>query len=145
MERREIMRTIWKGAILWYIGGMVYVLLEWLWRGWSHPSMFLAGGMCFVLIGALHGSRFGGELPLAAQALLGAVVVTAVELVTGLIVNVRLGWHVWDYSHLPLNFKGQISLYFFLLWIPLAGIAAVADDLLRHWLFHEPLPTYRWV
>ena len=45
---------IWKTGILFYIGGMVYVLLEWLWRGWSHPSMFLLGGLCFVLLGLLN-------------------------------------------------------------------------------------------
>ena len=137
------MRKAWKTAILMYIGGMVYVLVELMWRGWSHPSMFVAGGLCFVLIGAINGGA-GRGLPLTVQALLGACIVTAVELVTGLIVNVRLGWHVWDYSSLPYNFMGQISLYFFLLWIPLSGIAIVADDLLRHALFHEKMPVYRW-
>lgn len=136
------MVRLWKAAVLLYIGGLVYVLVEVLWRGHSHPSMFLAGGLCFVLIGAINGGGAGRQLPLAAQMLLGAVIVTAVELATGLIVNVALGWRVWDYSNLPLNFMGQISLYFFFLWIPLSGIAVIADDLLRHALFHEPMPGY---
>ncbi len=138
------MRKIWKLAILLYIGGMVYVLVEMMWRGRSHPTMFLLGGLCFVLIGALNGGA-GRNLPFVVQALLGAVIITGLELITGLIVNVRLGWQVWDYSMLPMNFMGQISLPFFLLWIPMSGIAIIADDLLRHLLFREKMPVYRWL
>ena len=86
-------------------GGSAYVLVELLWRGRSHFSMFLLGGLCFWLIGRLD-RRF--PVPLAAQACLGACVITALELVTGLIVNRWLGLGVWDYSSLPMNFLGQI-------------------------------------
>lgn len=136
------MVRFWKTAILLYIGGLAYVLVELLWRGYSHPAMFLAGGLCFVLVGGIN-TGAGRSLPLIVQMLLGSVMITAVELATGLIVNVGLGWRVWDYSNLPLNFMGQISLYFMLLWIPLSGIAIIADDLLRHALFGEPMPVYR--
>ena len=138
------MKKIWKLAILFYIGGMVYVLVEMMWRGRSHPTMFFVGGLCFVLIGALS-AGVGRGLPFLLQALLGAVIISALELATGLIVNVRLGWQVWDYSMLPMNFMGQISLYFFLLWIPMSGIAILADGLLRHLLFREKLPARRWL
>lgn len=135
---------IWKTGILFYIGGMVYVLLEWLWRGWSHPSMFLLGGLCFVLLGLLNEGR-RPELPMWVQSLFGACVVTALELACGLIVNVGLRLRVWDYSHLPLNFMGQICLYYFLLWIPLSSLAVLADDWLRFALFHEEKPRHRWL
>ena len=52
---------LWKNAVLFYIGGMVYVLLELLWRRWSHGSMFLVGGCCFLLIGML--SQMQPEMP----------------------------------------------------------------------------------
>ena len=121
---------------------MTYVLLEYLWRGRSHPTMFLLGGLCFVLLGLLN-EGLRPNLPLGLQSLMGAVVVTALELACGLIVNVALGWDVWDYSDLPLNFLGQISLPFFLLWIPLSAVAILADDLLRHVLFGEPKIKHR--
>ena len=44
--------------------------------------------------------------------------ITAVELVTGLLVN--RDFRVWDYRTLPGNFKGQVCLPFSLLWIPLS-------------------------
>ena len=44
---------IWKNFMLLYIGGMTYYAMELSWRGWSHGSMFLLGGLCFLLLGKL--------------------------------------------------------------------------------------------
>ncbi len=137
-------RGWWKALILCYIGGMIYVLLEWLWRGYSHPTMFLLGGLCFILLGGLN-EGLRPELPIWLQALIGAVVVTALELGCGLIVNLTLDWNVWDYSAMPFNFMGQICLPFFLLWIPLSAVAVLVDDWLRHLLFGEPSVRHRWL
>ena len=71
--------------------------------------------------------------------------VTALELVTGLVVNRWLGLNVWDYSNLPMNFLGQICLPYFLLWVPLCTAAVFAEDGLRWLLFHTPLPPYRFL
>ena len=30
-------------------GGLLYGLIELLWRGWTHWSMLLCGGACFAL------------------------------------------------------------------------------------------------
>ena len=129
-----------KYALLFTIGGSAYVGLEYLWRGRSHISMFVLGGLCFWLIGQLDRNR---TVPIAAQAILGAVIVTALELLTGLIVNRWLHWNVWDYSTLPLNFHGQICVPYFLLWIPVSAAAVFADNSLRLLLFRTPLPHYR--
>lgn len=107
---------IGKKALLFSIGGAGYVGLEYLWRGWSHGSMFLAGGTCFLLLGKLM--RLQPRLPLLPRVLLGAVVITAVELAAGLLVNRE--YRVWDYRNTPFNFYGQICLPFSLLWIPIA-------------------------
>ena len=133
----------WKDFICFYIGGMLYVLLELLWRGWSHGSMFLLGGTCFVLIGYMD--RVKKPLSFTAQMFFGAAVITAMELLTGLIVNCYLGWNIWDYSGQPGQFLGQICIVYILLWIPVSAIAILAETYLRHWLFHEPVPQYRWI
>ena len=96
------------------MGGSGYVGLELLWRGRSHGSMFLAGGSCFLLLGRL--CRKGLGLP--AKALLGSGVITAVELLTGLMFNQN--YRIWDYRSLPANFQGQICLGYSLLWMPVA-------------------------
>ena len=111
---------IWKHSVLFYLGGTVYMMVEFAFRGWSHGSMFLAGGTCFLLLGKLM--RQKPRLPLIPRMLLGGLVITAVELAAGLLVN--RDYRVWDYRGTPLNFHGQICLPFSLLWIPL-GLGAM--------------------
>ena len=120
---------------LFSLGGLGYMGLEFLWRGWSHGSMFLAGGCCFLLLGQLENAKPRLRLPL--RAALGATVITAVELLTGLLVNRDYG--VWDYRHLPANFHGQICLRFSLLWLPLS-LAAMALYRRLERLLRSPLP-----
>lgn len=105
---------IWRKMVMFYLGGCLYVGLELLWRQWSHWSMFLAGGTCFLLLGQLRG-RF--------RALEGAAVITLVELLTGLLVN--RNYTVWDYRGVPGNFLGMVCPLFSLMWIPVA-MAAMA-------------------
>jgi len=134
----------WKEWLLAALGGGCYVLLELLWRGRSHWTMFVLGGLCFQLIGCLNRRQ---TMPLALQACLGAMIVTALELLTGITVNLLLDWNVWDYSALPANFLGQICLYYFVLWIPISAAAALAGNWLRHRLFGAPMPQirlFRW-
>lgn len=134
---------IWQNLMIWAFGGLLYVSMEVLFRGWSHPSMFVVGGLCVLLIGRLD--HFAPGLPLLAQAFLGAAIITSLELVSGLIVNVGLGMKVWDYSQYRLNFMGQICLPFSLLWIPASLAAVVVDDSLRKFFFDQPIPPYRWI
>ena len=105
-----------KTFCMFFVGGTGYVMLEWLWRGWSHVSMFFAGGLCFLLLGKLNTIR--PRLPLLLRGLVGAGIVTMVELLAGLLFN--RDYRVWDYRHLPFNFHGQICLRFFSLWIPVS-------------------------
>ena len=104
---------------LFLAGGTGYVTLELLWRGRSHYSMFLAGGMCFLLLGKLGTAR--PRLPLALRCLVGAGIITCVELAVGLLAN--RNYQVWDYRQMPLNFHGQICLVYSLLWIPVSLFA----------------------
>lgn len=131
---------ILRESLIAALGGGAYVLVELLWRGRSHISMFFLGGLCFWLIGCLNRRQ---TVPVVVQACMGAVLVTALELLTGLIVNCWLGLGVWDYSGLPLNFQGQICLYYFVLWIPLSAAAVFLEDGLRWLLFRTPMPVYR--
>ena len=111
----EIFRTMG----LFFLGGGGYVGVELLWRGRSHFSMFLAGGLCFLLLGKL--SAVKPRLPLALRCLVGAGVITCVELAVGLLFNRE--YRVWDYRQQPGNLWGQICLGYSLLWIPLSLLA----------------------
>ena len=54
---------LYRECLLFLLGGGTYVGLEWLWRGFSHPSMFLLGGLCFRLIGLLRRIIESGSVP----------------------------------------------------------------------------------
>jgi uncharacterized membrane protein len=102
-------------SAMFFLGGVGYVSLELVWRGWSHFSMFLAGGSCFLLLGQLDKVK---KTPLWIRGIFGSAVITAVELMTGLIFN--RGYQVWDYRGAPMNFLGQICLPFTVLWMPIS-------------------------
>ncbi len=71
--------------------------------------------MLFILI--------AGEMkkaPLLLKCFLGALIITAVELIFGLIFNLKYHMQVWDYSNMPLNLLGQICLPFSILWFALS-------------------------
>ena len=92
--------------------------------------MFLAGGSCFLLLGKLENSQ--PRLPFPLRALMGATVITSVELFMGLIFN--RDYAVWDYRHMPGNFHGQICIPFFLLWLPVSlGAMALYGQAERFW------------
>ena len=118
---------VWKYFVRFYVGGSAYLFLELLFRGRSYGSMFLAGGICFLLIG--HLNRVTPRLPVIAQAVAGAGIITMVELAAGMVVNRE--YAVWDYRGLPLNFMGQICPQFSLLWIPVALAAVWIYDGIR--------------
>ncbi len=113
------------------IGGSVYVMLELLFRGRSHISMFIAGGLSTALIfsGCCVGRlrRTGWCL----KCIIGSAIITAVEFCTGVIVNLWLRLHVWDYSSVPLNLLGQICLPFSVLWFFLTLPVLAIGNLLQ--------------
>ena len=136
------LKQILKLCILALIGGITYVLIELAWRGYSHISMFILSALCFVLLGGIN-EFLPWELGFVWQMLIGAGIVTILELIVGIVVNVWLGLEVWDYSNLPFNFMGQICLPFSFAWTLLSGVAIVVDDYLRYWLFGEEKPHYK--
>ena len=125
------------------IGGLLYVLIELAFRGRSHWTMFIVGGLCFWLIGLIN-EVIPWEMSFWKQCIIGAVIVTAVEFLAGCIINLGLGWNVWDYSNIPFNILGQICLPFSMLWILISAVAIVIDDHLRYWIYGEEKPHYTW-
>ena len=81
--------------------------------------LFAAGGVCFLLIGQL--GLVKPVLPWPLREVIGAGIITMVELAAGLLVNQH--YQIWDYRGRPGNFLGQICPAFTLLWIPVALMA----------------------
>lgn len=107
-----------KEGVIFLAGSCAYPTLEVAWRGHTHYSMALAGGVCLWLIdrvccGVLeHKSLF-------LRCLAGAGLITGVELAAGIVVNQIFQMEVWDYSNMPMNLMGQVCLPYSALWFGL--------------------------
>ena len=110
---------VWKRYYFAFMAGMLlYPLSELLFRGWTHWTMSLLGGICFAAVLWIHRSL--ERYPLLLQSLAAGAVITELEFITGMLVNRLMDWRVWDYSGEPMNLAGQISLSFSLLWCALS-------------------------
>lgn len=135
------MKQFLKMLILFVIGGMMYGLIEIVARGYTHYSMLILGGICFIIIGFLN-EGFTWEMSITSQMFIGSIVITVLEFIAGCILNLWLGWEIWDYSHMPYNLLGQINALHSFYWFLLSGVAVVLDDCLRAWLFNEKQQKY---
>lgn len=138
------MAKIFKYIFLLFFGGISYILIEMLWRGYSHWSMFILGGLCFVLLGFLN-EKYTWDIPLLIQMLIGAFVITLMEFIAGCILNLWLHLHVWDYYNMPFNILGQICLPYMIMWFLLSPVCIITDDYLRYPFFDEEKPHYKLI
>lgn len=139
---QKYLSLLFKYIFLFWFGGSTYVTLEVMWRGYSHWTMFVLAGAVFIFIGLLNEIwEWGSSFVL--QCIIGTIVATIAELFTGIIVNLWLGWNVWDYSNLPGNFIGQICPQFTIVWLFISIIAIVVDDVIRWKFFGEEKPHYK--
>lgn len=147
-KRKKVIQThnikiFIKYLILFLLGGYVYYGIEILWRGYSHYSMIICGGICFIYAG-LQNEQVEWDYPFWKQVLRVEAFILSAEFITGCIVNLWLGLNVWDYSGLPGNILGQTCPQFALLFLPLSAIAIVVDDFIRWKWFGEEKPRYKW-
>ena len=130
-----------KYLILFLIGAFAYCGIEIIWRGYTHWTMGVVGGFCFIMCGLLN-EHIGWDTPLPLQMLIGCLIITGTELIAGVVLNIWLGLNIWDYSNMPLNLWGQICLPFSGLWFLLSAVAIILDDELRYNMFGEEKPHY---
>ena len=94
------------------IGGVMYMLIEIAWRGYTHWSMGVLGGVCFVAVGLLN--EIQQRPPIILQMAQGAVICT-----------------VRDYSGVPGNIMGQVCPQFMFAWAALSAVAVWVEDRLH--------------
>lgn len=108
------MEHIEKYIFIFLIGGFGYGGIEVFFRGFTHWSMIITGGTALVLLTLIYNGT--PSLPISIKAVLGTFAITMLELSVGIIINKIFSFGVWDYTDLPANFLGQISLRFSLCW-----------------------------
>ena len=113
--------------LIFALGGLIYGLLEILWRGFTHWTMLILGGLCSAMGYAVSGLHINFPKKL----LLCTTIITTLEFFAGVIVNIIFRWQVWDYSSQPLNILGQICPRYCLLWGLLSAVGLPLCSRLR--------------
>lgn len=102
------LKTIGRNAVLFAIGGTIYYMIELIWRGYSSLPMVLVGGLCFLFCGSIN-EFLGWDMLIWKQMFICAAGITAIEFLSGYILNIVLRLGIWDYSNMPFNIIGQIQ------------------------------------
>ena len=112
------MKSIKRYGLFFIIGAIGYAAIEIIWRGHTHLSMMIAGGLAFMMF-SFVAQRLRGKNILV-KAMVCGLGVTAIEFIFGVVFNLWLKMDVWSYSHMPFNILGQICPVFTLMWAGLA-------------------------
>lgn len=117
------MKDLEKYVFIFLTGGIGYGIIEILFRGYTHWSMIITGGTAFVSLYLINKTL--SDIPLLIKAFLGMIVITTLEFTVGIIVNKIFHLNVWDYTNIPGNIMGQISLQFSACWYGISLIAFI--------------------
>lgn len=119
--------------IVFGFGGFLYSLVELIFRGRTHWTMFITGAAVFCCLYYVFNRLYNENI--FKNALLGSVLITTAEFAVGCAVNLGLHMKVWDYSGKTLNLYGQIcpafSIGWFALSIPVFYLAAALRNQLN--------------
>lgn len=149
-------------VVYFFVTGFVYLVVENVFRAitfdihnyaiqvpyWTLMTtsslwMVFVGGLALVLIGILNQNGWvNTHLNIFTQSVCSGVIITVIEFISGLILNVWLRLDIWDYSNVPLNLMGQVCLPFFFIWVVMSPLAMWIDDVLYHYLRRDETAPY---
>jgi len=121
-------------------GGIGYSTLEILWRGYTHWTMALTGGIGLLVLYIVAGLTQWGFWK---KCFNSCLCLTCLELMVGTVVNLYMNWHVWDYSDQPGNLFGQICPLYTVFWFFLCLLLVPVCSWIRLFLYppRKPLPA----
>ena len=125
----DIMKKSAEYILIFSLGAILYNLIEVLFRGYTHWSMSIAGGIAVLILYVVDIKLPSKSILL--RGLIGCLTITGIEFIAGCIVNIWLKLNVWDYSDLLLNFLGQICLPFSSIWFLISFPAILVCRFIR--------------
>ena len=129
---------------MFLIGGLLYYGFQLYANGSSNMPMVLIGGLSFITITVLNETVLRWDMLYQTQCLICCIILTAMELVSGYILNIKLNMNIWDYSDKMFDFMGQIYLKGSVNWFLISGIAIGIDDLLMYFVFDHKMEMIRF-
>ena len=114
MFQGDTVKNFDKYVLLFIIGGIGYGLIEIAFRGFTHWSMIITGGSAFISIYLIN--KAFPNTSILSKSVMGCLLITLLEFTVGLIVNKVYTFGVWDYTGIPGNILGIVSINFSLCW-----------------------------
>lgn len=144
IELRQRTNYIWKNILLFIVGACLYAGIELLWRGVSYRLMMLVGGCALVVCDKVN-DNLSWDIPLLWQMMIGGLIITAMELISGEFALNIMGTRMWDYSNQWMSMCDDlICPLFSLFWVMLSGVGIILADAINFYVLHEnQRPYYR--
>lgn len=144
---KENLITISENIILWLTGGLFYFYMEIAYRDYSHYSMIICGGCCFLIVGNIGkyilNKKFNIFKSIVLIMFFGSLTITSLEFITGIIVNLILKKRVWNYSVMKYNVFGQICLVYSALWALMSLLCVYVLNIIRIMIFEKNEPDLK--
>ena len=125
--------------------GFIYCMIEILFRGWSHWSMFVLAGFLGVFCIDSINNVLSFDCDYIVQILISTILCTIGEGISGIILNVWLQLNVWNYSKMTFGtfFFGQCNVLFCFAWMLIISIIIFYCDAYNYYILKiEPCPYY---
>lgn len=100
-------------TFVYFVGAISYSLIEVLFRGYTHWTMALTGGVCFLLFYIMN---FSLDIGIIGKCFFASFIITSLEFIVGYFVNIVFKLNVWSYAGLPFNYLGQVCLLYSGIW-----------------------------
>lgn len=85
---------------IFIISGLIYTMLELIWRGHTHWTMFLCAGLCGLVMANINNNLLEFDTDFLKQVVISALCCTTFEFLFGIMFNGDFS--IWDY-------RGQIG------------------------------------
>lgn len=136
-------------SVFWLIG-ILYVFMEVAYTsitagelrlvGHSSLWMMLVGGCLGVILDNLNEIKWLRKLDYRLRVFIGGTSIIALEFISGCILNLWLGFDIWDYSKSFGNLLGQIDVMHSMYWYGITPFGFWVGDVIRHYMFDEEKP-----
>lgn len=130
-----------KTIILFAIGFCSYITLEVLFRGFSFPLMGVCGGISILVLDKIN-DNISWNVDLLLQGIIGSIFISGLEFIIGTLSLTGYLPLMWDYSTIPLNYRGIVCLPFSALWVFLSIIAIFIADAYNYYVLEQTQCPY---
>lgn len=104
-------------------GAILYSSIEMMWRGRTHWTMAVLGGIVYMILNSISVHTPG--MSIAVKSILGSGVITLLEFLFGLVLNIKMGLKIWNYENIGYNILGQICPKYTVYWFILCMVAFI--------------------